>query len=431
VNRRGLYRDLGYASIHQYATDSLGFSRNRTFRFLRLAHDLDRLPHLRASLASGDIGWTKAREVVKVASPATEERWIHAARHSTRRELERKVARARLRAAAQRKADPLQGELPASTATHAAACSSPTASTASAACLSPTAHANPVADDSVTSDDILADDAPVAVVFRLTPIQLARYEALIECIRKSRVVASSVSREEILLRALDQLLRSAGDPAPADPASEESSTARGADIDTGDSVPRDNAPSDNTPRDNTPSNKAPGDRAPREGALGEGAVGSRQHEARAAAGTQDISQEQVASTPELPRGNCTSNYRVVIYKCASCGHAIVQTQHGPRQIAPDQLAAISCDAIVEHSGERSAATIPPSTRRAVLARDHHRCRAPGCDNTQFLEVHHIQPRDRGGSNRPENLVTLCSTCHHHWHARQLDGQPLERGPGLE
>ncbi len=34
------------------------------------------MPQLRASVAKGEIGWTKAREVVKVASPANELRWI-------------------------------------------------------------------------------------------------------------------------------------------------------------------------------------------------------------------------------------------------------------------------------------------------------------------------------------------------------------------
>lgn len=43
--------------------------------------------------------------------------------------------------------------------------------------------------------------------------------------------------------------------------------------------------------------------------------------------------------------------------------------------------------------------------------------APGCGRTRFLEVHHLRPRSRGGSNDPDNLVTLCSTCHRHAHER--------------
>ncbi|MCK9995977.1 MAG: HNH endonuclease, partial [Candidatus Krumholzibacteria bacterium] len=62
---------------------------------------------------------------------------------------------------------------------------------------------------------------------------------------------------------------------------------------------------------------------------------------------------------------------------------------------------------------------PPRTRREVLARDQHRCQAPGCGRTRFLEVHHIKPRHQGGSNTTENLMTLCASCHRLWHERGL------------
>ena len=44
-------------------------------------------------------------------------------------------------------------------------------------------------------------------------------------------------------------------------------------------------------------------------------------------------------------------------------------------------------------------------------------RPPWCGRTPFLEVHHIKPRHQGGSNCPENLVTLCASCHRLWHER--------------
>ncbi|MCP4573194.1 MAG: HNH endonuclease, partial [bacterium] len=45
----------------------------------------------------------------------------------------------------------------------------------------------------------------------------------------------------------------------------------------------------------------------------------------------------------------------------------------------------------------------------------HRCRAPGCGRTLFLEVHHKTRRARGGTHDPSNLITLCAACHrlHH------------------
>ncbi|HHW11260.1 MAG TPA: HNH endonuclease [Firmicutes bacterium] len=49
-------------------------------------------------------------------------------------------------------------------------------------------------------------------------------------------------------------------------------------------------------------------------------------------------------------------------------------------------------------------------REAVLYRDNHSCRI--CDEKSVrLEVHHIQPRESGGTDRAENLITLCQPCH--------------------
>ncbi|MGB9012304.1 MAG: DUF222 domain-containing protein, partial [Aeromicrobium sp.] len=50
-------------------------------------------------------------------------------------------------------------------------------------------------------------------------------------------------------------------------------------------------------------------------------------------------------------------------------------------------------------------------RRAVLARQEGRCAAPGCRNTH-PEIHHVVWWSRGGPTDLDNLVGLCSRCHH-------------------
>ena len=60
-----------------------------------------------------------------------------------------------------------------------------------------------------------------------------------------------------------------------------------------------------------------------------------------------------------------------------------------------------------------------NVREYVLHRDGHKCQNPNCkykdkdkDNEkQILKVHHIKYRSKGGTDRPENLITLCSKCH--------------------
>jgi len=50
-----------------------------------------------------------------------------------------------------------------------------------------------------------------------------------------------------------------------------------------------------------------------------------------------------------------------------------------------------------------------NVKEYVLHRDNHQCRSCKKKNTK-LKVHHIESR-KTGSNRPENLVTLCISCH--------------------
>jgi len=107
--------------------------------------------------------------------------------------------------------------------------------------------------------------------------------------------------------------------------------------------------------------------------------------------------------------------QIVIHQCPDCGRAAAVTARGERRLAPAQVAAAGCDARIEQAGNRNRATIPSKVRSAVLARDRHRCATPGCGAAHFLEVHHVIPRGRGGSNKADNLVTLCSRCHRFAH----------------
>lgn len=56
-----------------------------------------------------------------------------------------------------------------------------------------------------------------------------------------------------------------------------------------------------------------------------------------------------------------------------------------------------------------------NTKAYVLSRDHHTCQK--CGTTKgSLHVHHIIFRSNGGTNSPNNLVTLCESCHDKLHA---------------
>ena len=60
-----------------------------------------------------------------------------------------------------------------------------------------------------------------------------------------------------------------------------------------------------------------------------------------------------------------------------------------------------------------------NVKSAVLTRDDYTCQICGEKDTH-LEVHHIQFRSKGGSDRMDNLVTLCHDCHSKVHGGGLE-----------
>ncbi len=500
--RRKLYLRLGYATIHHYAGEALGFSRNRTYRFLRLVESLERLPRLKHELGAGRIGWTVAREIAKVAGPGNEERWIALAMRQGRREIERTARKAKLERRARLNRNPRQVTLspgcegsaaagaqgsPSGSAGGSSAATvgtgrvspaenlvpSSIASSTSPSSQCPGAHegglgaplrvgpvdedldtdrvvdrnesdrssraAPPPAEDSpATGDAPPAEDSPatgdappaedsrptgdappadgsrITVAFRLEPLEYARFEAMREAILKSRYASPNAARTELLLLAFEHLLdackRSSQGDGPAHAGSGRETTGAGDSPDPCRSANQDGPSSEPAAvasrRDGHESSTASGVLS-----------GSRNCErCSAPAGGRS----EIAPMAELPRGNSASPYHIIIYKCAACQAMGVRTHRGLEPLSTADAVSISCDAIVQQSGRRNRATIPSSVRLDVLHRDRHRCQAPGCRHTRFLEIHHLVSRAAGGSNRPANLITLCSQCHRMAHLHGVD-----------
>ena len=288
IMERRLLEELGYSSILQYAREGLGFSKTRAGDFIRLARQLEHLPAVKQAVTSGELGYTKAREIVGVATPETQESWLKAAK-KPRKELVREVKRAK-RAA---RVDPAQTEL------------LPDAPTV-----------------------VAPRELPVRFQVDLNPEQEARRAALMERLHKQSRAPGD--KAELLLDALAAL---------------------------------------------------------------------------------------VAANEKTPRGVSTGRPPVQVIVHEKDGRMTVPTHAGERELGRADTERILCDAAVRTPHGRNKAVIPPRVRREVLDRDRHRCRAPGCGRTRFLEVHHRVPRSRGGTHATENLVTLCAACHRLMHQR--------------
>jgi len=61
-----------------------------------------------------------------------------------------------------------------------------------------------------------------------------------------------------------------------------------------------------------------------------------------------------------------------------------------------------------------------NVREYVLYRDNHTCQhCKGKTKDVKLNTHHIIPRNKGGTNKPDNLITLCKTCHNKLHKNEI------------
>ena len=79
----------------------------------------------------------------------------------------------------------------------------------------------------------------------------------------------------------------------------------------------------------------------------------------------------------------------------------------------------------ERSRERSKTknkSVPAHVKHEVYKRDQGCCQAQNpdgtkCNQTRWVDLHHVQPKAAGGSDTLENLITLCSSHHRLWHER--------------
>jgi hypothetical protein len=85
------------------------------------------------------------------------------------------------------------------------------------------------------------------------------------------------------------------------------------------------------------------------------------------------------------------------------------------------------------TGDEEAAVsgrhIPAAVRREVSQRDQERCAFVGsegrCEETAFLEFHHVEPYAEGGAPTAQNIELRCRA-HNQYEARQFFGGSLVR-----
>jgi len=125
---------------------------------------------------------------------------------------------------------------------------------------------------------------------------------------------------------------------------------------------------------------------------------------------------QIASPREEHSSISRPAVQVHIHHCPECESSTVQTSKGELEIGKSEYERYQCDCQKAKPDGRNTTSIPPATRRKVLAKARHQCQTPGCNHTRFLEIHHVISRSKGGSNDESNLRVYCSACHARLHA---------------
>lgn len=87
VDRRGLYQTAGYRTAAQWAAGRLGMSAREARDLLAAGRALPELPLIDRAFAEGRLWWTKVRQLIKVATPQHEQKWLEKACELTTDEL--------------------------------------------------------------------------------------------------------------------------------------------------------------------------------------------------------------------------------------------------------------------------------------------------------------------------------------------------------
>jgi hypothetical protein len=112
----------------------------------------------------------------------------------------------------------------------------------------------------------------------------------------------------------------------------------------------------------------------------------------------------------------SDNYQVTVH----VDYSALANGDGRAGLPIESVKRLCCDgdAIViveDEAGEplsvgRKTRTVPTAIKRALRARDKG-CSFPGCNNTRFVDAHHIQHWSAGGETSLDNLMLLCSRHH--------------------
>ncbi len=87
------FRELGFKSLFDYATQSLGLSESVSFNFITIARKSREVPKLQEMIQKQEISVSNARMIAPVLTIDNQDRWLSIAAELSKRELEKEIAK--------------------------------------------------------------------------------------------------------------------------------------------------------------------------------------------------------------------------------------------------------------------------------------------------------------------------------------------------
>ncbi len=92
AERVRVWRHYGYSSLLEYMEMEMGYTPRAALERLRVAKAIVELPAIADAMAQGDLSFSAGRELTRVATPETEQKWLDAANDKNLRQVEDMVS---------------------------------------------------------------------------------------------------------------------------------------------------------------------------------------------------------------------------------------------------------------------------------------------------------------------------------------------------
>jgi hypothetical protein len=365
-----IWRQFGHTSLVDYMEREMGYSPRAALERLRVANALPQLPQIAAAIEQGNLSFSGAKELTRVATPETEENWLGATSEMNMREVEAAVSGHK------------QGDLPT--------------------------------------------DAPDPKLKR----KILRYEVrpetdvlLKEAKRKVEKERGERVDEDAALHAMALFYVSGGSggQARARTTTNNDATERGvlapsrvASASAVDTTTANATTANATTANATTANATTANATTANATTANATAASTSAELQQLGAGGGADGEGDAYVPDQDHG--AAPYRVAVTTCKECKRGWMHGAGSVSLMSPGAVEAALCDA--QHIGDlespnltRAKQTIPPAMRRKVKHRDKGRCRIPGCRSSCNVDIHHLWWLSLGGSHDYNNLITLCEAHH--------------------